>query len=144
MLKSPPIKATYAQGRSTGILDIRSSSPPEYRDGLQDYLTLIYLSSNSQRTSSTSPASKMCIAIARHRPHSYLGKDPKRYTRAILGKPFSNTINVGSTSEEGMERMAERVVSDLQFVGFAGGRKLTLDFQSLHSCLYLCPLVYDL
>jgi hypothetical protein len=27
-----------------------------------------------------------------------------------LGKPFSNTINVGFTSEEGMERMPERVV----------------------------------
>jgi hypothetical protein len=34
--------------------------------------------------------------------------------------------------------------SDLRTVGFAGGRKLTPVFRSLHSRLYLCPLIYDL
>lgn len=67
-----------------------------------------------------------------------------RLQDTIWSKSSSNTINAGFTFEEGMERMAERVVSDLQFVGFAGGRKLTLVFRSLHSRLYLCPLIYDL
>jgi hypothetical protein len=57
----------------------------------------------------------MCTAIIRHRPHSYLGKEPKRYTRAICSEAFSNTINAGFTFVEGMKWIAGRVVGDLWF-----------------------------
>jgi hypothetical protein len=67
-----------------------------------------------------------------------------RLQDTIWSKSSSNTINAGFTFEERMERMAGRVVSDLQFVRFVGGQKLTLVFRSLYPCLYLCPLVYDL
>lgn len=77
----------------------------------------------------------------RHQSHSYLSRYSSRYTHTIWSKSSNNTINAGFTSEERVKIMAGRVVSDLQSVGFAGERKLTLVFH-LYTLVYTSVLSY--